>query len=67
MGIYKGELYKNDENWKKIATKNNYGCKYMNFESEIKFGFLYNQEIRIVSFFKNNINFGIAIHNVPPN
>jgi hypothetical protein len=65
--IYKGELYKNDENGKKIATKNNYGCKYMNFESEIKFGILYNQENRTVSFYKNNINFGIAFHNVPPN
>ncbi len=62
---WSGKLIKIDENGNQILCKNGYGCEFN--ENEIKYAIEYNQINRTVSFYRNDVNLGIAFHNVQPN
>ena len=48
-----------------MLNKNGYGCEFEGNEN--KFAIEYNQKNRTVSFYRNNVNLGVAFHNVQPN
>ena len=58
-------IYKSDQSGRCITTKKDYGCDYEDYET--KLGVEYDQENRTIRFYKNDIKFDIAFHNVPPN
>ena len=62
---WSGKLIKIDENGNQISCINGYGCEFN--ENEIKYAIEYNQINRTVSFYRNDVNLGIAFHNVQPN
>ena len=59
------KLIKIDEFGKQMLNKNGYGCEFEGNEN--KFAIEYNQKNRTVSFYRNNVNLGVAFHNVQPN
>ena len=63
--IYDRKLLKTDENGIQIISKNKYGFDC--YEFEMKFAMEYNQENKTLSFYQNDINLGVAFHNVPIN
>ena len=59
------KLIKIDEFGKQMLNKNGYGCEFEGNEN--KYAIEYNQKNRTVSFYRNNVNLGVAFHNVQPN
>ena len=62
---WNGKLIKIDENGNQTFSKKNYGCDFEG--NDIKYGILYNHFDRTVSFFRNDVNLGVAFHHVQPN
>jgi hypothetical protein len=62
---WNGILIKTDEKGNQILTKSGYGCDFG--EKIIKYGIKYNQINRTLSFYRNDVDLGIACHNVQPN
>ena len=63
--VWNKQLIKTDETGTQYTTKNGYGCDYEDYETKIAME--YDQENRTIRFYKNDIKFDIAFHNVPPN
>ncbi|MCQ2821278.1 MAG: hypothetical protein MJ252_28800 [archaeon] len=63
--VWNKQLIKTDETGDLFLTKKGYGCEYEDYETRLALE--YNQENRTLRFYKNDIKFEVAFHNVPPN
>lgn len=62
--VWSRKLIKTNEKGVQIGMSNNYGCKCQ-YEGQTKIGMYYDSNNKEVSFYKNNVNQGIAFKNVP--
>ena len=63
--VWNHQLIVTDEHGTQVTTKKEYGCECEDFET--KLAIRYDQEHRTVTYYKNDINLGVAFHNVQPN
>lgn len=63
--VWNHQLIVTDEHGTQVTTKKEYGCECEDFET--KLAIMYDQEHRTVTYYKNDINLGVAFHNVQPN
>lgn len=66
--VWSNKLIKTDENGNQSGTKNGYGCLCEHEKDKVtRIGVYYNYKKKTISFYKNNIDQGIAFENVPEN